>query len=139
VATNLLSADDEGVMAEINMTPLVDVMLVLLIIFMITMPVLAQKIQVALPEASAAEAISDDTPVSIQVTARGELLWEEDVVTADELSLRLQQAVVANPEVTVHLGADKAVAYGEVMTVMDQVRAAGVTSLGFVTAPASNP
>lgn len=136
MATSLLSADDEGVMAEINMTPLVDVMLVLLIIFMITMPVLAQKIQVTLPQASAAQSIQEKKPITITLTAQGQLLWQQRPVTHAQLAQALNAAVQQDNAVPVHLGADQAVPYGEVMTVMDLVRASGATALGFVTQPA---
>ena len=137
MAANLLSADDDGVMAEINMTPLVDVMLGLLIIFMIAMPVLAQKFEVALPQAGTGESLQEDAPVSVQITERGEILWAEQPIAPDALAIKLRDAVNADASVSVLLGADKAVPYGEVMAVMDEIRAAGVTSLGFVTSPRS--
>lgn len=135
MAASLLSTDDDGVLAEINMTPLVDVMLVLLIIFMITMPVLTQQIRVELPAARSASAAPPQEAIALQVTKAGAILWDQREVDAEELRQLLAATAAQTPQPVVKLSGDRAVPYGEVMRVMDVIRGAGVTSLAFVTRP----
>lgn len=135
MAASLLSTDEDGVLAEINMTPLVDVMLVLLIIFMVTMPVLTQQIRVELPAARSASTASPQESVSLQVTEAGTVLWDQREVGAEELQQLLSASAAQDPQPVVQLSGDRAVPYGEVMRVMDMIRTAGVASLAFVTRP----
>ena len=129
-----LDENDEA-MSEINMTPLVDVMLVLLIIFIITVPVLTHSVKIDLPRA-------DNTPneikpetVNLSVTADAAIHWNENVVTFDELEQRLQAAATQQPQPELHLRGDKTVAYEHVIKVMAAAQRAGVHKLGFVTEP----
>jgi biopolymer transport protein ExbD len=125
----------EEVMSEINMTPLVDVMLVLLIIFIITVPVITNSVPVELPQASAsANPIKPET-IHLAVTANGQVHWNEQPVSMDELTQRLAQAAAAPVQPEIQLRGDKAVAYEHVVKTMAAVQAAGLTKLGFVTAP----
>ncbi|NPU95570.1 MAG: biopolymer transporter ExbD [Gammaproteobacteria bacterium] len=129
-----LDENDEA-MSEINMTPLVDVMLVLLIIFIITVPVLTHSVKIDLPRA-------DNTPneikpetVNLSVTADAAIHWNESVITFDELEQRLQAAATQQPQPELHLRGDKTVAYEHVIKVMAAAQRAGVHKLGFVTEP----
>lgn len=127
--------DEPDVMNEINMTPLVDVMLVLLIIFIITVPVLTHSVKVDLPRA-------DNTPneikpetVNLAVNAEGHIYWNENQITMEELELRLLTAATQQPQPEVHIRGDKAVAYEHVIKTMAAVQRAGILKLGFVTEP----
>ena len=127
--------DDSEVMSEINMTPLVDVMLVLLIIFIITVPVLTHSVKVDLPRA-------DNTPyelkpetVNLAVDAEGKIFWNETQVTPEELDARLSAASAMQPQPEIHIRGDKAVSYEHVVKTMAAVQRAGILKLGFVTEP----
>ena len=125
-----------SMMAEINVTPLVDVMLVLLIIFMVTAPLMQQGVEVALPKASAPAMKTDtETSLVISVGADGAIFMAKEAVSLDKLGTSLQQIIVNNPQKQVLLKADKNVPYGVVAQVMATVRQAGVQWLGMVTQP----
>jgi len=127
--------DDTEVMSEINMTPLVDVMLVLLIIFIITVPVLTHSVKVDLPRA-------DNTPnelkpetINLAVNADGQIYWNETQVTMDELELRLATESSKQPQPEIHIRGDKTVDYEHVIKTMAAVQRAGILKLGFITEP----
>lgn len=128
-------SNDDEVMSEINMTPLVDVMLVLLIIFIITVPVLTHSVKVDLPRA-------DNTPneikpetINLAVNADGQIYWNEAQVSEEELDLRLATASSMEPQPEIHIRGDKAVSYEHVVKTMAAVQRAGILKLGFVTEP----
>ncbi|MBE8716455.1 ExbD/TolR family protein [Cellvibrio polysaccharolyticus] len=127
--------DNDEVMSEINMTPLVDVMLVLLIIFIITVPVLTHSVKVDLPRAD--NTINEIKPetVNIAVTDGGQLHWNEDAVTIEELEQRLATAARQEPQPEIHLRGDRTVSYEHVIKAMAAVQKAGILKLGFVTDP----
>lgn len=127
--------DNDEVMSEINMTPLVDVMLVLLIIFIITVPVLTHSVKVDLPRAD--NTINEIKPetVNIAVTEGGQLHWNEDAVTIEELEQRLAAAAKHEPQPEIHLRGDRTVSYEHVIKAMAAVQKAGILKLGFVTDP----
>lgn len=127
--------DDSEVMSEINMTPLVDVMLVLLIIFIITVPVLTHSVKVDLPRA-------DNTPnelkpetISLAVNAEGAIFWNETQVSFEDLEARLTAEASKQPQPEIHIRGDKAAAYEHVIQTMAAVQRAGILKLGFVTEP----
>lgn len=127
--------DDNEVMSEINMTPLVDVMLVLLIIFIITVPVLTHSVKVDLPRA-------DNTPneikpetIALAVTAGGQIHWNQTMVSAEQLDMRLGEAAQQKPQPEIHIRGDRQVNYEHVLKVMAAVQRAGLLKLGFVTEP----
>jgi biopolymer transport protein ExbD len=127
--------DDTDVMSEINMTPLVDVMLVLLIIFIITVPVLTHSVKVDLPRA-------DNTPnelkpetINLSVNAEGNIYWNETQVTMEDLDARLAAEANKQPQPEVHIRGDKAVSYEHVIKTMAAVQRSGILKLGFVTEP----
>ncbi|MBU1311334.1 MAG: biopolymer transporter ExbD [Gammaproteobacteria bacterium] len=130
-------SSDDDVISEINMTPLVDVMLVLLIIFMITMPVLTQSVLVQLPQTSAKPAVTQPDSIAISVLRDGTVLWGSEVVTAAQLQQRLRQVAAQPQQASLQLMADKAVQYQHVLTVMALAQQLGISQLGFVTEPAS--
>lgn len=127
--------DDNEVMSEINMTPLVDVMLVLLIIFIITVPVLTHSVKVDLPRADNTQNLIKPETISLAVTAEGNIHWNETLVSNEELALRLAVAAQQNPQPEIHIHGDRSVEYEYVMTAMAAVQRAGILKLGFVTEP----
>ena len=127
--------DADEVMNEINMTPLVDVMLVLLIIFIITVPVMKHSVNVDLPQASnQPEDIKPET-VRLSVDASGQYHWNEALISDDELTPRLQAEAAKEPQPELHIRGDKAVRYERVAQAMAAAQRAGVRKIGFVTEP----
>lgn len=126
----------DEVMSEINMTPLVDVMLVLLIIFIITVPVLTHSVNVDLPRASNVPQEVQPSTVMLAVNAQGEVFWNERKVSQEQLATELKTAAAAQPQPEIHLRGDRTVAYEHVVKTMAAVQSAGILKLGFVTDPA---
>ncbi|MBC7467976.1 MAG: biopolymer transporter ExbD [Ramlibacter sp.] len=122
-------------MSEINVTPLVDVMLVLVVIFIITAPLLASSIRLDLPGTDAAK--PNDAPrfVTVALDAQGKLFLNDKPVTSAELAARLAESGKQNPETEVQLRADQAVAYGRIVEVMGAAQKAGLNRIGFVAEP----
>ena len=118
-------------MSEINTTPLVDVMLVLLVIFMITAPLMTQSITVNLPAAEGTPSVEKVEVVNVQISADGVLHWNDETLSEEVFKQRLIYAA-KNPQLELHLLADKSVRYESVAKVMAQARDAGVSKLGFV-------
>lgn len=123
--------------SDINVTPLVDVMLVLVVIFIITAPLLASSIRLDLPRSDAAK--PPDTPlfVSVVVDARGQLYFNDRRMTAPELAQALAQAATRDTQTEVQLRADTTVPYGRVVEVMGLAHKAGLTRIGFVADPSA--
>ncbi|MBN2382380.1 biopolymer transporter ExbD [bacterium] len=119
-------------LSEINVTPFVDVMLVLLIIFMVATPMMNQGIAVKLPQAAPRDIDIDESYV-ISVTAEAEYYFNQDLVTVQEIERRLKILNERGYIDTVFLRADKSVAYGAVVLAMDSIKKAGVENLGIVT------
>jgi biopolymer transport protein TolR len=119
-------------MSEINVTPLVDVMLVLVVIFIITAPLLASSIHLDLPKTDAA--LPGDAPkfVSVAVDAKGQAFFGDQPVTQPQLEERLRVAAARNPDTEVQLRADTAVPYGRIVEVMGAAQKAGLGRIGFV-------
>ncbi|VVE76933.1 ExbD/TolR family protein [Pandoraea sputorum] len=127
---------DDAMMSEINMTPLVDVMLVLLIIFIVTLPVLNHAVKLDLPQASSQPEDTKPAKVDLSIQADGSVFWDKQQIDDDTLKARLVQAAEAQPQPELHLFADKNVRYESVAKVLSEAQTAGVTKLGFVTEPA---
>jgi biopolymer transport protein TolR len=126
--------DDERVMADINVTPLVDVMLVLLIIFMIAAPMLHQGIEVALPKAEATNLpMRMEDPLVLSVDRAGSLFVRETPVDIDELVEQVKQQIAARGDDTVFLKGDREVPYGRVIEVLDVLHRGGIVHVGMVT------
>ena len=122
-------------MSEINVTPLVDVMLVLVVIFIITAPLLASSLRLELPKSDAAQAGEASTSVSIGVDRAGALFFNDQPVSREQLGLRLAAAARANPGTEVQLRADQGVSYGVVVEVMGLAQKAGLNRIGFIAEP----
>ena len=122
-------------LSEINVTPLVDVMLVLLIIFMITAPMLQQGLDVELPVASGTSQPSAQEELVLTVTKTGAIYLNQTVYSLQSLRPKLQAIYHNSPSQRVLLRADAAVPYGTVVGVMDVVKQAGITQLGMITQP----
>ena len=127
--------DNDEAMSEINMTPLVDVMLVLLIIFIITVPVLTHSVKVDLPQASNTPNAVKPHTITISVTADGSVHWNEDAVSIEMLEQRLLAEAGKPQQPEIHLRGDKQVAYEHMIRVMAAVQQAGIEKLGFITTP----
>ena len=127
--------DTEEVMNEINMTPMVDVMLVLLIIFIITVPVLKHAVNIELPAASNVREIDKPETVQLTVDAQGSYFWNGDLVADPVLAARLEQLAQAQPQPALHIRGDKDVRYERIAQAMAMAQRAGVRRLGFVTEP----
>ncbi len=121
-------------MSEINVVPLVDVVLVLLIIFMITAPLLYRGIDIDLPE-SAANTIKPDERVVVSVTKEHKIYIDKEEVAAEQLEPTMRRLHDRNPNVTIYLRADQGIPYGMVVRVMDAVKQVGIDKLGMVTEP----
>ncbi len=119
-------------MAEINVTPLVDVMLVLLIIFMVTAPLLTAAVPVELPDSRANPVQSDEEPLAISLDSSGAIFVGEQPVAPADLPARLEAAARAAPP-SVLLRADKSLDYGRVMLVMGELNRAGLNKVSLVT------
>jgi biopolymer transport protein TolR len=127
--------DNQGLMSEINVTPLVDVMLVLLIIFMVTAPMMMQGMDVELPQVDAGAVRAEGEQVVITVNAQGEVFLDEFPVGLPDLSHKIKRMLEVKKTRIIYLRADKKAPYGFVAQIMGQVRAAGINNLGLVTEP----
>jgi biopolymer transport protein TolR len=125
-------------MSDINVTPLVDVMLVLLVIFIITAPLMASRLALELPKAEtpASAAPEPEAFVSVSLDAGGQSYWGEQAVDADTLRQRLAEVARRNPATEVQLRADTSVPYGRVVQLIGMAQTAGLTRIGFVADPA---
>lgn len=132
----IVGDNDNQLMSEINVTPFVDVMLVLLIIFMVAAPMMTQGVDVALPEVDA-QSVSheEELPFVVSVTREGKVFINDFNVDTDKLASKLLAIFKEKPTQKVFLRADKGVPYGTVMEVMSQIRGAGIEKLGLITEP----
>lgn len=125
-----------AVMAEINVTPLVDVMLVLLIIFMVTAPMMTQGLEVDLPEATTKALAQQEEPLVVTITKEGEVFLKKEKMTPEMLQQQLKGMPPEVKKEGIFLRADKTVAYGVVTMTMADIHAAGFDKLGMITVPA---
>jgi biopolymer transport protein ExbD len=122
-------------MSEINTTPLVDVMLVLLVIFIITAPLLTHAVKIDLPQATSQPIEDKPEIVSIAINESGQLFWNDVPLVQDELKQKLLQIADVKPQPGLQIRADKATRYQILAEVMAEAQNAGVTKLGFVSNP----
>jgi len=127
--------DTDDVMNEINMTPLVDVMLVLLIIFIITVPVMKHSVNVDLPRATSTPQDAKPDTIRLSVDAQGRYFWNETPITEDDLLPRLQAEARREPQPELHLRGDRDARYERVAQALAAAQRSGLRKIGFVTEP----
>ena len=124
-------------MSEINVTPFVDVMLVLLVVFMITAPLLTVGVPVDLPENAAPEITGEDEPLAVSIDAAGVVYLQETEIAIDELAARLIAVTERKSDTRIFVRGDRAIDYGLVMRVMATIAEAGFTHIALITEPAT--
>ena len=129
--------DDDGneALAEINMIPLIDVMLVLLVIFIVTAPLLTHAVKVDLPKASSAPNLTKPDNVQVAIDAASQVYWNGEIVDAGALAARMRDAAALTPPPELHLRAERVTPYEKVALVMSEAARHGLTRIGFVTEP----
>ncbi len=125
----------QQLMSDINVTPLVDVMLVLLIIFMVTAPMMMHGVKVDLPRTESRNIKTEEDPLLLTITKKGDIFVEEYKVDYKDLRGKLERIFANRAGKEILLQADKEVPYGEVMRIMAQVKEAGITKVGMITKP----
>ncbi|WP_440778420.1 ExbD/TolR family protein [Pseudomonas syringae] len=126
--------DTDEVLSEINVTPLVDVMLVLLVVFIVTAPLLTNSITINLPKTESVAPVEQKDPLVVSIDGQGKLFINKDEIQPDLLETNLKAAKEKAPEVRVQLQADNGVNYGEVARAMASIERAGITKLSVITA-----
>ncbi len=130
----------QGPMAEINVVPLVDVMLVLLVVFIITAPLMTNAVKIDLPKASSSPNITKQEHIEFGIREDGSLYWSGEKVEMGSLSARFALEAKKQPQPELHIRADRMAHYGLVAQVMSVAAKAGLTRIGFITDPSpSNP
>ena len=124
-------------MSDINMTPLIDVMLVLLVIFMITAPLMTSSLKLDLPKTEGAQPSDSPKFIALAIDAAGQLFVGDETVSAEQLLQRAREAAQRDPATEVHLRADRRVPYGRVAELIGLVQQAGLSRVGFVTEAAA--
>ena len=128
-----IKASEQAMMSDINVTPLVDVMLVLLIVFIVTAPLLMQAVPVKLPQTTASAPLTPAKQVQLSIDSAGKIYLDTQPVEPEQLRDRLQALRKRDPELNVQLMADERIPYGQVAKVMGIVQQAGIAKLSFVT------
>ena len=126
--------DSDEVMSEINVTPLVDVMLVMLVVFIVTAPLLTNSIPINRPKTESVAPVEQKDPLVVSIDDKGKVFINKDEVQPDVLEFNLKSAKAKDPEVRVQLQADNGVNYGEVARAMASIERAGITKLSVITA-----
>jgi biopolymer transport protein ExbD len=137
MAMGSLNDSDDDFNPEINTTPLVDVMLVLLIIFMITIPVMTHSVNVNLPQASAQPNEPKPDAIALSIDSDGMVRWNDVEVDDAQLAARIAEAASATPQPELHLHAERTTYYEKVAQVMAAAQNGGLEKIGFVTEPAN--
>lgn len=121
--------------SDINMVPLIDVMLVLLIVFMITAPLLTHSVKIDLPKAASQPNEEKPETIALAMDGEGQLFWNNTPLPADELKGKLAAAATQQPQPELHLRADQNTRYQKIAEVMSAAREAGIEKMGFITVP----
>jgi len=137
MAMGSMSKEDDDFNPEINTTPLVDVMLVLLIIFIITIPVMNHDVKIDLPRATNQPDQTHPEHINVAIDARGVVYWNNEVIEMATLNNRVAQAAKNTPQPELHLRADRTTQYEKVAQVMAAAQSNGLAKIGFVTEPAT--
>ncbi len=132
---SLDAGDDQEPLAEINMVPLIDVMLVLLIIFMVTAPLLTHAVKVDLPRATSAPNLTKPDNVQVAIDGRSQVYWNGEAVDHATLAERMAGAAALQPQPEIHLRAERTTPYETVAQVMAAAARQGLSRIGFVTQP----
>ena len=135
MALDTSSSRDSTTIAQINVTPLVDVMLVLLVIFMVTAPIIQQGVQINLPQAKAAAIPGTEQLLVVSIAKNGKIYLNDNVMTLDELGSRMRAIRANEAEKQVYVRADQDVRYGLVMKAIAELKQAGIERVGMVTRP----
>ena len=135
MAMGSLSDSDDDFNPEINTTPLVDVMLVLLIIFIITIPVMNQSVKIDLPRASSQPQDLKPENINLDIDAQGQLFWNREAIDASQLQIRIVTAAQKTPQPELHLRAERTTQYEKVAQVMAAAQTGGLSKIGFITEP----
>ena len=122
-------------MSDINMTPLIDVMLVLVVIFIITAPLLASSVRLDLPRTDAATPTEAPQALTLSLDKAGQAYLDDKLLALPELAARLAQVAARNPDTEIQLRADRMLPYGQVLEVMGIAQKAGLTRIGFIADP----
>ena len=125
-------------MAEINMVPLIDVMLVLLVIFIITAPLLTHAVKVDLPRAFSTPNITQPQNIQLAIKANGDVYWNGEHIVETQIASRMTASARLDPQPELHLRADRTTNYEKVAQVLSAAAKAGLTKIGFVTEPAAD-
>lgn len=135
MAADIPQGRDKSPISNINVTPFVDVMLVLLVIFMVTAPIIQQGVEVNLPQAKASPVQDQEDPLIVTISRDGQVYLNDNEMTPDELRGKLEANRRLNPGKAVYLRADREVRYGSVMAAIGEIKAAGIERLGMMAAP----
>ena len=138
MAADMSVGKDKLPLSNINVTPFVDVMLVLLVIFMVTAPIIQQGVEVNLPQAKAVPVVGEAQPLIVTVAKDGTVYLNDNEVTADELGTKLQAIRRLDAGKPVYLRADRDVRYGSVITAIGEIKGAGIEKLGMMALPLSD-
>lgn len=138
MAADVSVGKDKLPLSNINVTPFVDVMLVLLVIFMVTAPIIQQGVEVNLPQAKAVPVVGEAQPLIVTVAKDGTVYLNDNEVTADELGTKLQAIRRLDAGKPVYLRADRDVRYGSVITAIGEIKGAGIEKLGMMALPLSD-
>lgn len=131
------TSEQDDVVSEINITPLVDVMLVLLIVFIVTAPLLTNTVKVNLPKAAPTQVTDQTKAVVISVNPKGEIYLDKDKVSPEHFEQAIQTHKAANPKLALNLNADETVPYGTVAKLLASIERVGVDKLSVITSPKS--
>ncbi len=137
MAMGSLSDSEDDFNPEINTTPLVDVMLVLLIIFIITVPVMNHSVKLDLPRATSQPNETKPQNINLSIDAQGKVYWNNEVIDADQLRARIAEAAQKTPQPELHLHAERTTQYEKIAQVMAAAQSGGLGKIGFVTDPQS--
>lgn len=135
---SLDGGDDSEPLAEINMVPLIDVMLVLLIIFMVTAPLMTHAVKVDLPKASSAPNVTKPDNVQLAIDASSQVFWNGEAVDGARFAERLKAAAAQQPQPELHIRAERTTPYEKVAQVMSEAARQGLVRIGFVTDPSGS-
>lgn len=133
--TSPFEEDDDSTLAEINMVPLIDIMLVLLVIFIVTAPLLTHSVKVDLPKASSAPTLTPPENIQLAIDGAGQLFWNGEAIAAPDLDQRLQAAAARSPQPELHLRAERTTTYEKVAEGMSAAAQHGLSRVAFITEP----